>query len=30
MFKNKITNEIYLFDKEGLWSEQGLKHPLIY
>ena len=29
-FRSTATDELFLFDKEGFWSEEGLKHPLIY
>lgn len=29
-FRSRTTDELFLFDKEGFWSEEGLKHPLIY
>ena len=30
MFRNKKTNEMFVFDRDGLWNPEGLKHPLIY
>lgn len=30
VFRNTATGELLVFDKDGIWSEEGLKHPLIY
>ena len=30
VFKNKRTKSVLVFDKDGVWSEEGLKNPLIY
>ena len=28
-FRIKSTNEHLLFDKNGIWSEEGINHPLL-
>jgi hypothetical protein len=28
-FRLKSTGEVFLFDKNGIWNEAGLNHPLL-
>lgn len=30
VFRNKRTNSVLIFDRDGVWSEEGLKHELIH
>uniref|UniRef100_A0A7S3CJR2 Uncharacterized protein n=1 Tax=Strombidium rassoulzadegani TaxID=1082188 RepID=A0A7S3CJR2_9SPIT len=30
IFRDQETNEFFVFDKQGVWNEDTLKHPLIY
>ena len=30
IFRDKSSGELFVFDKEGRWNEDSLKHPLIY
>ena len=30
VFRNADTGEVFVFDKEGIWNEDALKHPLLY
>lgn len=29
VFRNKTTNELLLFDPNGIWNEEGLRHVLV-
>jgi hypothetical protein len=29
VFRNKVTNELLLFDPNGIWSEEGIRHVLL-
>jgi hypothetical protein len=30
VFRDLQTREIFVFDKQGIWNEDALKHPLLY
>ena len=30
VFRNAETGEVFVFDKNGIWNEEALKHPLLY
>jgi hypothetical protein len=30
IFRDMETQEIFIFDKQGIWNEEALKHPLLY
>ena len=29
IYANHVTKEMYVFDKEGQWAEQGINHPAL-
>ena len=30
IFRDTESEEIFVFDKQGMWNEDALKHPLLY
>jgi hypothetical protein len=30
IFRDMETEEVFIFDKQGIWNEEALKHPLLY
>ena len=30
VFRDMNSKEIFVFDKQGIWNESALKHPLLY
>jgi len=30
VFQDRSTREVFVFDKQGIWNEDALKHPLLY
>lgn len=30
VFRDMESREVFVFDSNGIWSEDTLKHPLIY
>jgi len=29
VFRDTATNEMFVFDRDGIWNEDTLKHPLL-
>jgi hypothetical protein len=29
VFRDTATNEMFVFDKDGIWNEDALNHPLL-
>jgi len=30
VFRDSQSQELFVFDKQGMWNENTLKHPLLY
>ena len=30
VFRDAATHEVFVFDKNGIWNEEALSHPLLY